>query len=554
MRQPTNRSGHEQLLAPLWVCAAIRGARSRGSSPRGGRAAIVVVRPGPTAVSRGFAHRGMHKPRATPTDSRPRGLTLPVRIIYDATHILQVGTSPPVGITRVEHYVVEYLLTKAADPVLFVCFDRAMDRYRRTTGTEDAWIRQHVLCRYDVGGAVPVVNDPERARGARLLGKLAKYGAQDAGKFAAGLSYLFETRLAVPTAYPAPLRVLLRIARAVGFATVRMVHLAIRFPVRAGGLIARPGAREGRRKDPREFDWQQNDSLVVLANLWDYMNYDYFRTLQAVHNLNITTVVYDVIALVYPYTTPEPTALYHRHWVNIAHTCRHIIAISHHTAATYDKYILGPNDIKAKVSVATLPNFLKDRAGDIGIEPVAELAGSRFVMYCSTIETRKNHETLIHVWERLTDDLDPDQLPVLVFVGRWGWGFEAVRRMYDRCWRLRPRLLILEHVADDQLIWLYRNAVFTVFPSLSEGFGLAAAESLSFGTPVIVSNCPALSEATEGLMPAIDPLDVPEWTRQIRRLLLDEQSLTLLHRQAAAFRGAEYDAFARTILRAASGG
>jgi glycosyltransferase involved in cell wall biosynthesis len=240
--------------------------------------------------------------------------------------------------------------------------------------------------------------------------------------------------------------------------------------------------------------------------------------------------------------------------VAIARTCSHIVAISHHTAETYAKYVLIPNNLKAAVSVSILPNFLRDRASDIRVRPVAELNGKRFVVYCSTIESRKNHETLIHVWERLRDDIEPGCLPILVFVGRWGWGFANVRRMYERCWWLRPKLLILEDVADDQLIWLYKNAMFTVFPSLSEGFGLAAAESLSFGTPVIASNCPALREATEGLMPGIDPLDVPEWTRQIHELLHDKELLASLRQKAAKFCGADYNSFARTVLQAVSSG
>jgi glycosyltransferase involved in cell wall biosynthesis len=388
---------------------------------------------------------------------------------------------------------------------------------------------------------------------ARYAGNIRKYAGQDTNKFAVGLSYLFETRLTVPMDYPIPSRALLRIVRAVAYRTLRVIHLAIRILVRGSNLITRAGSGGDRAKKGTEFKWQQGDSLVALANLWDYMNYDYFYTLKSVHNTKITVLIYDVIALMYPYTTPEPTELYRRHWLEIARTCKHILAISHHTAETYEKYILRPNDLDAKVSVAILPNFLKDRAGDIGIQPVMELVGKDFVVYCSTIESRKNHETLIHVWERLMDDIEPAYIPVLVFVGRWGWGYETVQRMYERCWKLRPKLLVLERVADNQLIWLYKNAMFSVFPSLSEGFGLAAAESLSFGTPVIASSCPALREATEGLMPSIDPLDVPEWTRQICQLLLDKELLTSLRQRTAEFRGADYDAFARTILHAVLG-
>lgn len=474
-----------------------------------------------------------------------------IRIIYDATHILQLGASPPVGITRVEHYVVEYLLANAVNPVIFVCFDKDLDRYRQTTGVEAAWIRWHTLHRYDASEAGPITNEPTAARVAR---KLRKYAAQDTREFAAGLSFLLDSRLAVPGRYPATFRILLRIVRAAAYRTLLIIHRAIRILFRIRHWIYGLRSGGGRLSKEGEFEWQQSDSLVVLANLWDYMNYDYFDTLVTIYGLTVTGVVYDVIALVYPYTTREPIDLYYRHWVAIGRACSHIVAISHYTAETYEKYILTPNSLTATVSVSFLPNFLKDRVSDIGVRPIVGLIGKNFVVYCSTIESRKNHETLMHVWERLIDDIEPDCLPILVFVGRWGWGFENVQRMYERCYRLRPKLQILEDVADDQLIWLYKNAMFTVFPSLSEGFGLAAAESLSFGTPVITSNCPALQEATEGLMPRIDPLDVPEWARQICELLHDKKLLASLRLKAADFCGADYDEFACNILRSALSG
>ncbi|MBD0272144.1 MAG: glycosyltransferase, partial [Acetobacteraceae bacterium] len=90
-------------------------------------------------------------------------------------------------------------------------------------------------------------------------------------------------------------------------------------------------------------------------------------------------------------------------------------------------------------------------------------------------------------------------------------------------------------------------ASFTVFPALSEGFGLAAAESLSFGTPVVVADVPALIEATEGLMPAHDPLDLLGWMDEMRRLILDEAYLRELRRKAALYKGAAYEEFGHAI-------
>ncbi len=459
-----------------------------------------------------------------------------IRIIYDATHVLQEGTNPPVGITRVEHYVAEYLITQTANAVHFVHFDPATNRYVEATPAEDLLIRRYLLHRYQADDHEPIAADPP------------KPPPLDAGHFAVNLSNMFETRLAIPANWPAILRLPLGVIRGAAYRCIRAMHATLRIIARADAAVRGRDSGENEIEQRSEFEWQESDALIALSNLWDYMDYEYLFTLKTRFGIKIITIVYDVIALIYPYSTYASTDLYHRHWVEIAHACTNIVAISQETARTYQKYILDPNHLKAQVSVATLPNFLKDRAGDIGVQPIAELVDKKFVVYCSTIEARKNHQTLIHVWERLIEDLDLDSVPILIFVGRWGWGFETVQRMYERCWRLRPKLQIRERVTDSELIWLYKNAIFTAFPSLAEGFGLAAAESLSFGTPVITSSCAALSEATEGLMPGIDPLDVPEWTRVIENLLLDEGAIATLRQRATQFRGADYAAFARTVL------
>jgi glycosyltransferase involved in cell wall biosynthesis len=248
-----------------------------------------------------------------------------------------------------------------------------------------------------------------------------------------------------------------------------------------------------------------------------------------------------------PFVTPAPAHLYHRHWVEIGHASERLIAISQFSAESYVRYISEPNNIDVPIDHALLPNFLKERATQIGERAVDELVGREFVVYCSSIEIRKNHILLLHLWEELRQRIAPEKLPILVFVGKWAWSAETVRLVAERNWRLRTHLRILTEISDAQLVWLYRNARFTVFPSLTEGFGLAASESLSFGTPVVISHCPALLEATERLMPAFHPHDFIGWMAELERLIIDDDYLAALKERATQFRGAPYDAFAAKL-------
>jgi FkbM family methyltransferase len=317
-------------------------------------------------------------------------------------------------------------------------------------------------------------------------------------------------------------------------------------------MVAEARAQMVLEPDPQEempgaYRFQPGDTVITISNTWDYMDYGYLTRIVRQGKVRLISVIYDVIAMEMPYTTPAPIHIYHRHWIELGHLATKLVAISRHSEERYRRFIGVPNDLDPPMTYAYLPNFLYERREEIGETPVSELLGRRFVVFCSTIETRKNHQLLLHAWDRLREEIDPEQLPVLVFVGQWGWGTETVRLLSERNWRLRDHLRILNAISDAELIWLYRNTSFTVFPALSEGFGLAAAESLSFGTPVVVANCPALIEASEALMPAHDPLDLMSWIAELRRLILDADYLAALREKAATYRGAGYEDFAHAI-------
>jgi glycosyltransferase involved in cell wall biosynthesis len=67
---------------------------------------------------------------------------------------------------------------------------------------------------------------------------------------------------------------------------------------------------------------------------------------------------------------------------------------------------------------------------------------------------------------------------------------------------IAPHLRMLGFLPDEQLPLAYRAADLTVVPSVAlEGFGLVVAESLSAGTPVLVTAVGGLPETIEELAP-----------------------------------------------------
>ncbi|WP_423918460.1 glycosyltransferase family 4 protein [Frigoribacterium sp. 2-23] len=113
----------------------------------------------------------------------------------------------------------------------------------------------------------------------------------------------------------------------------------------------------------------------------------------------------------------------------------------------------------------------------------------RYVLSVGTLEPRKGLGPLI---EAMAHPDAPD-LPLLV-VGPDGWGDLSVADIVTQAGLDASRVRTLGFVSDAQLAVLLQRASAFVYPSLAEGFGLPVVEALSFGTPTIVSDAPALVE------------------------------------------------------------
>jgi glycosyltransferase involved in cell wall biosynthesis len=77
------------------------------------------------------------------------------------------------------------------------------------------------------------------------------------------------------------------------------------------------------------------------------------------------------------------------------------------------------------------------------------------------------------------------------------------------------------HVSDAELRALYEHALALVFPSRYEGFGLPAAEAISIGCPVVISDQPALVEVCGDAALRVGMDDVDALARHLRALETD---------------------------------
>ena len=87
------------------------------------------------------------------------------------------------------------------------------------------------------------------------------------------------------------------------------------------------------------------------------------------------------------------------------------------------------------------------------------------------------------------------------------------------------RLVAPEHVPEERLPELYRNAAVFAYPSLFEGFGIPVLEAMASGTPVVASSHPSLDEASGDAAVRVDPQSAEAIAEGIRRALEERETL-----------------------------
>jgi glycosyltransferase involved in cell wall biosynthesis len=84
---------------------------------------------------------------------------------------------------------------------------------------------------------------------------------------------------------------------------------------------------------------------------------------------------------------------------------------------------------------------------------------------------------------------------------------------------IRDQIVLFGYADDDQLISLYQNAEFLIYPSFYEGFGLPLVEAMACGCPVIAANASSLPEVMPDSEWLVDPHHAADMAGQMQRML-----------------------------------
>lgn len=114
-----------------------------------------------------------------------------------------------------------------------------------------------------------------------------------------------------------------------------------------------------------------------------------------------------------------------------------------------------------------------------------------YFLFVSTIEPRKNVETIIKAYEELRTNCN--EVYDLVLVGGLGWKYEGVLELIKNS-RYKDNIIMTGFVSQEEKTSLFEACESFVYPSLYEGFGIPLLEAMNYGLPIITANVSSLPE------------------------------------------------------------
>ncbi len=170
-----------------------------------------------------------------------------------------------------------------------------------------------------------------------------------------------------------------------------------------------------------------------------------------------------------------------------------------------------------------------------------------FLLGIGTSYLHKNRQFTLQVWAELRRRGWGGQL---IFAGPtppFGNSLAAEAEFLLGIPDLRPDVIDVGGVTEEQKLWLYEGAAMVLYPSTTEGFGLVPFEAAQHGVPTLSTRRGSLDEVLPADIPALDGFDVGAAADQAWKLLHDRTAARALS-DALAARAVEFT-WAQTAQR-----
>ncbi len=175
---------------------------------------------------------------------------------------------------------------------------------------------------------------------------------------------------------------------------------------------------------------------------------------------------------------------------------------------------------------------------------------SPFILYVSSFNRRKNHDFIVSVWRDLMSSNSLSGKPNIRLLlvgeiqGEQKYGDPDFQNMLKRL-----NIDVITDADDDQISQYYRQCLFTVYPSLQEGWGIPIQESLMSGKLCIASNTvPAAVEIDSAAIVKLAPNDFFGWREAIVTWAINDTMRVAFASKASEYTPPGWREIAQSIL------
>ncbi|MBS3027308.1 MAG: glycosyltransferase family 4 protein [Dolichospermum sp. DET50] len=166
------------------------------------------------------------------------------------------------------------------------------------------------------------------------------------------------------------------------------------------------------------------------------------------------------------------------------------------------------------------PDYLSEEQTDKLAKQVKYDFSIPYILFVSTIEPRKNINTIITAFNLLKQKYKIKQQ--LILIGRKGWNYESIFTAIEASpWK--QEIHHLDYLSDELVALFYSKADVFVYPSHYEGFGLPVLEAMTLGAPVITAKTSSLPEVTGNAAILIEPQDSVQLAESILEIISNSQ-------------------------------
>jgi glycosyltransferase involved in cell wall biosynthesis len=258
----------------------------------------------------------------------------------------------------------------------------------------------------------------------------------------------------------------------------------------------------------------------------------------APHDLNSTlqriVTSYDLIPHLHPEFCDSVEPGHFNEFLRSIRPTDFVLAISHSTkndlvnALNYvDHQRVFVTPLAASKGFSLYPEYESANVGITPPTPILQLP-SKYILSVATLEPRKNTKLLLEAFAKIHSSI-PSTDVSLVLVGGKGWVKDDLAS-YSKRLGVSDNVVFTGYLPDEVLPTVYSQALFFVYPSLYEGFGLPVLEAMQCGLPVITSNNSSLAEIATNAALLVDATSCDELTTAIETLLSDSNLRDRLRR------------------------